>query len=388
MALPLKYNLRNLIVRKSSTLATAFTIGLTVGVYLLVMALAHGIDATLASSGEPLNLIVLRQGSTAELNSFVTHENLRNISYLDGVAREGDKPLVAPELITLIYKARKGMSQGSNITIRGIGPMSTKLRSGFAITSGRTFTPGLAEAIVSRRIAERFQGMEIGDKFRVQAADFQIVGLFDAGGKAFESEIWVDFNALANATKRNEGSSSVLLRVTSPAAMDSLAKRISDDQRLQLSAMPEIKFYEDQQGMASGLLKGLAVFIAFIMAIGAAFAGMNTMYAAVARRTKEIGTLRVLGFSRRSILIAFVLEAVAISIVGAGIGILFTLPLNFVSTGTANFVTFSEIAFNFRVTPSLMLAALIFGSIIGFIGSLLPSIRAARFKIVDALRAA
>ncbi len=388
MALPLKYNLRNLIVRKSSTLATAFTIGLTVGVYLLVMALAHGIDATLASSGEPLNLIVLRQGSTAELNSFVTHENLRNISYLDGVAREGDKPLVAPELITLIYKARKGMSQGSNITIRGIGPMSTKLRSGFAIASGRTFAPGLAEAIVSRRIAERFQGMQIGDKFRVQATDFQIVGLFDAGGKAFESEIWVDFNALANATKRNEGSSSVLLRVTSPAAMDSLAKRISDDQRLQLSATPEIKFYEDQQGMASGLLKGLAVFIAFIMAIGAAFAGMNTMYAAVARRAKEIGTLRVLGFSRRSILIAFVLEAVAISIVGAAIGILFTLPLNFVSTGTANFVTFSEIAFNFRVTPPLMLAALIFGSIIGFIGSLLPSIRAARFKIVDALRAA
>jgi len=230
--------------------------------------------------------------------------------------------------------------------------------------------------------------MEIGDKFRVQATDFQIVGLFDAGGKAFESEIWVDFNALANATKRDQGSSSVLLRVTSPAAMDSLAKRISDDQRLQLSAVPEIKFYEDQQGMASGLLKGLAVFIAFIMAIGAAFAGMNTMYAAVARRTKEIGTLRVLGFSRRSILIAFVLEAVAISLVGAAIGILFTLPLNFVSTGTANFVTFSEIAFNFRVTPRLMLAALIFGSIIGFIGSLLPSIRAARFKIVDALRAA
>ena len=388
MALPLKYNIRNLIVRKSSTLATAFTIGLTVGVYLLVMALAHGIDATLTSSGEPLNLIVLRQGSTAELNSFVTHENLRNISYLDGVAREGDQPLAAPELITLIYKARRGLTQGSNITIRGIGPMSTKLRSGFSIVSGRMFTPGLAEAIVSQRITERFQGMEVGDKFRVQATDFQIVGLFEAGGKAFESEIWVDFNALANATKRLDGSSSVLLHVTNPAALDSLAKRISDDQRLQLKAMPEIKFYEDQQGTASGLLKGLAVFIAFIMAIGAAFAGMNTMYAAVARRTKEIGTLRVLGFSRRSILVAFVLEAIAISIVGAGIGILFALPLNFVSTGTANFVTFSEIAFNFRVTPPLMLGALIFGTVIGFIGSLLPSIRAARFRIVDALRAA
>jgi ABC-type antimicrobial peptide transport system permease subunit len=291
-------------------------------------------------------------------------------------------------LITLIYKARKGMTQGSNIQIRGVGPMSTKLRSGFEMVAGRTFQPGLAEAIVSRRIAERFQGMGIGDKFRVQATDYTITGLFDAGGKAFESEIWVDFNSLASATKRDQGSSSALLRVNDSAALNALAKRISDDQRLQLKAVPERQFYEDQQGAVSGLLKGLAVFIAFIMAIGAAFAGMNTMYAAVARRTKEIGTLRVLGFRRRSILAAFVLESIAISIVGAVIGILFALPLNFVSTGTANFLTFSEIAFNFRVTPRLMLWALVFGVVIGVLGSLLPSIRAARFKIVDALRSA
>ena len=386
MALPIKYNLRNLIVRKSSTFATAFTVGLTVGVYLLVAALAQGIDATLASSGEPMNLIVVREGSTAELNSSVSKENLRNISFLDGVAREGDQPMIAPEQITLIYKPRKGMTQGSNIMVRGIGPMSTKLRSGFQLVSGRMFKPGLFEAIVSRRIAERFQGMGLGDKFRVQTTEFEVVGIFEAGGKAFESESWADINALSNATKRDD-STSVLLRVTDPSAMGSLARRISDDQRLHLKAMPEIKFYEDQQGMASGLLKGLAVFIAFIMAIGAAFAGMNTMYAAVARRTKEIGTLRVLGFSRRSILVSFVLEAIAISVLGAAIGIVLALPLNFVSTGTANFVTFSEIAFNFRVTPSLMLGALIFGGVIGFIGSLLPAIRAARFKIVDALRA-
>lgn len=387
MALPLKYNLRNLVVRKSSTLTTAFTIGLTVGVYLMVMALAQGIDLTLATSGEPLNLIVLREGSTAELNSFVTNENLRDIEYMDGVARESDKPLAAPEMITLIYKARKGMSQGSNVQIRGVGPMSTKLRSGFTIVQGRTFQPGLTEAIVPRRIAERFQGMDIGDKFRVQTTDFTVVGLFDAGGKAFESEIWVDFNQLAGATKRDQGSSSVLLRVNNAAALDSLAKRITDDQRLHLKALPERRFYEEQQG-ASGLLKALAAFIAFIMAIGAAFAGMNTMYAAVARRTKEIGTLRVLGFKRRSILAAFVLESIGISLVGALIGILVTLPLNFISTGTANFVTFSEIAFNFRVTPKLMLLAIVFGIVIGLLGSLLPSIRAARFKIVDALRAA
>ncbi len=385
MALPLKYNFRNITVRKSSTLATAFTIGLTVGVYLMVMALAHGIDLTLASSGEPNNLIVLREGSTAELNSTVTRDNLNNLIYLDGVEREGDQPLAAPETLTLIYKARKGMSQGSNVTIRGIGPMSNKLRSGFKIIAGRMFQPGLTEAVVSKRISERFQGLDVGDKFRVQATDYTVVGLFEAGGKAFESEIWVDVNSLASATKR-DSYSSVLLRVKDPMVLASLAKRITDDQRLHLKALPERTFYEDQQGSASGVLKGLAVFIAFIMAVGAGFAGMNTMYAAVARRTKEIGTLRVLGFRRRSILAAFVLESMAIAIVGVGIGILLALPLNFVSTGTANFSNFSEIAFNFRVTPDLMLSALIFGAGIGFLGSLLPSIRASRFKIVDALR--
>lgn len=386
MALPLKYNFRNITVRKSSTLATAFTIGLTVGVFLMVMALARGIDLTLASSGEPLNLIVLREGSTAELNSSVSRENLNDLMYLEGVVREGDQPLAAPESITLIYKARKGMSQGSNVTIRGVGPMSSKLRSGFKTVAGRMFQTGLSEAIVSSRIAERFQGLGVGDKFRVQTTDYTVVGLFDASGKAFESEIWVDVNSLASATKR-ETFSSVLLRAKDQTTLASLTKRISDDQRLHLKAVPEQAFYEQQQGTASGVLKGLAVFISFIMAVGAAFAGMNTMYASVARRTKEIGTLRVLGFSRRSILAAFVLESIVIAAIGAGIGIVLALPLNLVSTGTANFVTFSEIAFNFRVTPDLMLWALVFGVGIGFLGSLLPSIRASRFKIVDALRA-
>ena len=386
MALPLKYNIRNIVVRKGSTLATAFTIGLTVAVFLMVMALARGIDLTLASSGEPLNMIVLREGSTAELNSSVTRENFNDLMYLDGVEREADKPLAAGELVTLIYKARKGMSQGSNVTVRGVGPMSFKLRSGFQTVGGRIFQPGLTEAVVSKRISERFQGLDIGDRFRIQTTDYTVVGLFDSAGKAFESEIWVDINSLASTTKR-DGYSSVLMRVKDQNALAALSKRITDDPKLHLKAVSERGFYEDQQGTASGALKGLAVFISFIMAVGAGFAGMNTMYAAVARRTKEIGTLRVLGFSRLSILIAFILESVAIALIGAAIGILLALPLNFVSTGTSNWVTFSEIAFNFRVTFDLMIFALIFGGVIGLIGSLLPSIRASRFKIVDALRA-
>jgi putative ABC transport system permease protein len=387
MALPLKYNLRNIIVRKGSTLATAFTIGLTVAVFLLVMALARGIDSTLASSGELLNMIVLREGSTAELNSSITQENFKDLMYLDGVARENEQPLAAGENITLIYKARKGMSQGSNITIRGVGPMSFKLRSGFKVVSGRLFQPGLTEAVVSKRIAERFQGLEIGDKFRIQTTDYTVVGLFDSAGKAFESEIWVDINSLASTTKRTDSFSIALLRVKDQNALNALTKRITDDPKLHLKATSERSFYEEQQGQASGALKALAVFITFIMAVGAGFAGMNTMYAAVARRTKEIGTLRVLGFGRLSILIAFLLESVAIALIGAAIGIVLSLPLNFVSTGTSNWVTFSEIAFNFRVTPDLMVWALMFGAVIGFVGSLFPSIRASRFRIVDALRA-
>ncbi|HZM99915.1 MAG TPA: ABC transporter permease [Pyrinomonadaceae bacterium] len=386
MALPLKYNIRNIIVRKGSTLATAFTIGLTVAVFLLVMALARGIDLTLASSGEPLNLIVLREGSTAELNSSVSREQFNDLVYLDGVQRESDKPMATGETITLIYKPRKGMSQGSNVMVRGVGPMSFKLRSGFQTVAGRLFQPGLTEAVVSKRIAERFQGLDIGDKFRIQTTDYTVVGLFDSAGKAFESEIWVDNNSLASTTNR-ETYSSVLMRVNDQNALTALSKRITDDPKLHLKAVSERVFYEDQQGAASGMLKGLAVFISFIMAVGAGFAGMNTMYAAVARRTKEIGTLRVLGFGRLSILVAFLLESVAIAVIGAAIGILLSLPLNFVSTGTSNWQNFSEIAFNFRVTPDLMIFALIFGGVIGFVGSLLPSIRAARFKIVDALRA-
>lgn len=385
MPLPIKYNLRNLTVRKGTTFATAASIALTVAVFLMVMALARGIDATLASSGEPLNMIVVRNGSTAELSSNVSREELETIRYLEGVAREGNEPLAAPELVTLIYRARRGQAQGANVTIRGVGPMSTTLRSGFDLFEGRMFEPGIAEAIVSRRIAERFQAFEIGDRFRLQGTDFTVVGLFDAGGKAFESEVWVDVNALRSATRR-DSYSSVLLRVESPAAMARLEKRIADDRRLQMKAVSERAWYEDQQGPTSGVIKGLGVFIAIIMAVGAAFAGMNTMYAAVSNRTREIGTLRVLGFSRTAVMAAFVIESVAIALVGACVGIVMALPLNLVSTGTSNFQTFSEIAFNFRVTPDLMLFALVFGGGIGLFGSLLPSIRASRLGIVDALR--
>jgi len=386
MPLPLKYNWRNLTVRKMTTLATALSIGITVGVFVMVLALAQGIDLTLSTSGEPLNLVVVRNGSTAESSSDVSLESLNTIKFLDGVARDGAEPIVSPEIVTLIYRARKGQSQGSNVTIRGVGPMAMRLRSGFQLVQGRMFNAGLPEAVVAKRISERFQGLDVGDKFRILATEYTVVGIFDAGGKAFESEMWVDVSSLRNTINR-DSYSSVLVRATNAAAMSTLTKRISDDQRLQLSDVSEQKWYQDQQGVVSGAIKAFGFFIAIIMAFGAAFAGMNTIYAAVASRTKEIGTLRVLGFGRTSILLAFVLESTLIAIAGSLLGILIALPLNFISTGTSNFVTFSEIAFKFTVTPMLMIAAIIFGGAIGLLGSILPSIRASRYTIVEALRA-
>ncbi|HZS46916.1 MAG TPA: FtsX-like permease family protein [Blastocatellia bacterium] len=385
MPLPLKYNFRNLVVRKGTTIATALSLGITIAVFLMVMALAKGIDLTLETSGEPLNLLVLRNGSTAELNSDVTRENLNNLQFLDGIGRDGDQPKVAPEIVTVIYKAHKGETQGGNVTIRGVTPMSSALRTGFNLVQGRMLKYGLAEAVVSKRMSDRFQGLDIGDKFKVGSTEYSIVGIFEAGGKTFESEIWADVNSLRNALNR-ESYSSVLIRAKDSNALAALAKRITNDPQLQLKAEAEQDFYLEQQGPTTLSLKILAAFIAIIMSIGAGFAGMNTMYAAVAQRTREIGTLRVLGFGRASILTSFVLEALVIAVIGVAIGVLLSLPLNFVSAGTSNNTTFSEVAFNFRVTPWLIAIAFVFGIAVGLFGSVLPSVQAARFKIVDALR--
>jgi putative ABC transport system permease protein len=340
MALPIKYSVRNLVVRKWTTVTTALSMGITIAVFLMVMALARGIEMTLATSGEPLNVMVLRNGSTAELSSDVSLDNLNALQFLDGIERDGDKPKIAPEMIVLIYKAHKGESQGGNVTIRGAGPMSIPVRAGFKMVQGRMYQKGMTEAVVSKRMSDRFQGLDIGDKFRIRATDYTVTGIFDAGGKTFDSEIWVDGDSLKNAVNRNSYSS-VLLRAKDASAQSALIKRITDDPQLQLKAVKEQDYYKDQQGTTTDTMKGIAYFIAIIMSVGAGFAGMNTMYAAVSLRTKEIGTLRVLGFSSFSILATFVLESMAIALVGVGIGILLSMPLNFVSAGTTNGTTFS-----------------------------------------------
>jgi len=385
MAIPLKYNLRNLRVRWMTTLMTAASIFLTVLVFVVLMALAQGLQLSLKTTGQSLNVIIMREGSQSEATSSVTRESLQVIKYLAGIAKtDKGEPWVSPELIVLINLPRRGQTQGSNVTIRGLGPDGPSLRPEFKMVEGRFFRSGLREVIVSKRIAERFENCALGDRLKFAKGYWTVVGTFDAGGTAYDSEIWTDTNDLGGDFDRDVYST-VMVRAVDASALARLKDQISNDRRLHLKPQTEREYYENQTRSAAPI-KALGMFIAALMAVGASFAAMNTMYAAVARRTKEIGTLRVLGFSRGSILLSFVIESVLIAAVGGLPGCLVSLLANGVTTGTTNFATFSEVAFNFRVTPGLLLNGMVFAVVMGVIGGFFPAWRAAHENIVSALR--
>jgi putative ABC transport system permease protein len=385
MAIPLKYNARNLVVRKTTTLMTAFSITLTVAVFVVLMALGQGLQTSLSATGQPLNVLIMREGSQSESMSSVSRDSLQVIKYLHGIAKtEKGEPWVSPELIILINLPRRGETQGSNVTIRGLGPDGPALRPEFKIIEGRFFRSGLREVIASKKIASRFQNCGLGDKVKFAKGYWTVVGIFDAGSTAYDSEIWTDVNDLATDFDRG-AYSSVMVRAEGVSSLASLRDQVSSDRRLHLKPQTEREYYESQTRSAAPI-KALGMFIAVLMAVGASFAAMNTMYAAVARRTKEIGTLRVLGYSRGSILFSFVLESVLIALLGGALGCLLALPVNGLTTGTTNFTTFSEVAFNFRVTPALLLSGMIFAVVMGFLGGFFPAWRAAHENIVTALR--
>ena len=385
MAIPLKYNLRNLAVRRTTTLMTAFSITLTVTVFVVLMALARGLETSLSATGHPLNVLVMRDGSQSETQSSVQRDSLQVIRYLEGIAKnEKGEPWVSPELIVLINLPRRGQAQGSNVTIRGLTPAGFSLRPEFKLVEGRQFRSGLREVIVSKKISDRFQNCGLGDKVKFAKGYWTVVGIFEVGNTAYASEIWTDPEDLGQDFDR-DAYSSVFLRAVDSSTLNRLKQQLADDRRLHLKAQTEREYYEKQTSSAAPI-KALGIFIAGLMAVGASFASMNTMYAAVARRTKEIGALRVLGFSRGSILLSFVIESILIALVGGAIGCLLALPVNGVTTGTTNFTTFSELAFNFRVTPRLLLNGMIFAVLMGLIGGLFPAWRAAHENIVTALR--
>ena len=386
MAIPLKYNWRNLVVRRNTTLLTAFSITLTVAVFVVLMALANGLETSLSATGHALNIVILREGSQAEGFSSVSHDALQVIKYLDGVAKDDrGEPFVSPESIVLTSLLRQGRTQGANVTIRGLGPDGLALRPHFKIEEGRSFRSGLREVIVSRNIAERFQNCALGDRLKLGREYWTVVGIFSAGTSAYNSEIWTDVDGLMDVFRR-ANYNDVFVRVTSAAAGAQIQDRVANDRRLHLKSVTERNYFESQMETATPI-RVFGSLVAVLMAIGASFAGMNTMYAAVARRTREIGTLRALGFSRASVLVSFVVESVLIATMGGLLGCLLSLGINGVTTGTTNFTSFSEMAFDFQVSPALLATGMGFAVFMGLVGGFLPAWRASHQNVVNALRA-
>ncbi len=383
---PIKYNVRSLRARWVSSLMTVLGTGLVVWASILAFGLADGLDHTLEVSGEPLDLIVMRKGATAETNSIVNESAAREMATLDGIAVDaaGEK-LCSPELVVVVNTARRGNTGSGNMIVRGVTPMARQLRSNFRLIAGRENKPGVREAITSRQMADRFEGAGLDEEMDVFGSKFTIVGLFEAGHGATESEIWTDLDVLGQTTKREGVRSSMQIRANSADDARQLADRIAGDEQFGLAALAEPEYFADQA--KSGLaIKIVGRLIAIILTIGAMFAVANTMYAAVASRAREIGTLRALGFNRRTVLFSFLLESLVLCLIGGAVGCLGALPLNGLSTGTANWATFSELTFAFRFGPAVLIQAVILAALMGTVGGLFPAIRATRMKIVDALR--
>ena len=384
--MPLGYNVRNVMVRWRATVATVMGVALVVAVYVLVQSLAAGLEKSSGSTGDPRNVLITRQGATAESSSQVTREQYKIIPFLPQVARDAqDRPLASADVVVLINLPRLENRGEANVLVRGLSPLGRELRPQVRLAEGRWFTPGQREVVASRRLAARFAHLEVGGRFRTAGADLTVVGWMEGGGCAFDSEIWMDADEARSLFDR-EMYSSVLVRVKDPASLQPLLDRLEADKRLPLKAEVETEYYRQQTKTATPI-KILGNFLATMMSIGAIFAAMNTMYASVGARTREIDTLRVLGFRRRTILLSFLVEGAILAFIGGVLGCLLALPMHGYSTGTMGFESFSEVVFQFRITPWLAGKGLIFAVLVGVGGSLLPAWRAARLPVIAALKA-
>lgn len=386
MAIPIKYNIRNMKLRKGLTIMTALGIALTVTTAVFIMALLAGLQKAFKSTGNPLNVLVLRKGSTSELTGPFPAENFQTLKTLPGIAKDknGD-PLVSGEITVVIVLPRKDGSGEANVTVRGLMQDGLELRPTVKLADGRWFTPGQREVVVSKSIRKRFTHAGVGDSLEFGKGAWKVVGVFDAGGMAYESEIWGDVNQMTSDFDRQGVYSSAYLRATDPVAAEALKHRVSDDQRLKLDSLLEPEYYATQT-KSGAVIQFIGWLVAFIMAVGSSFAAMNTMYAAVAYRSREIATLRVIGFSRPSILTSFVLESLLLALLGAIVGIILMLPFNGMTTGTQNQVTFSEVVFGLQMTPGVVAAAIVFALLMGLCGGIFPAWSASRREILAALR--
>jgi ABC-type lipoprotein release transport system permease subunit len=338
-----------------------------------------------AGTGHPLQLIVLRKGTDAELTSSIKQEPYQIMRQLPGIARTAaGEPMASPEALTIVNLESTEFPDGVNVAVRGMLPIGVEMRDE-VIQQGRMFTPSLREVVVGESIAKRNPEARLGKEIHFGRGFWKVVGVFSAGDSAANSEIWVDLNQLRGDFEVSSGSQSLLLRAVSENAREELQKKIADDQRLEADTMEEKEYYAKLT--ESGVfLEYLGCSVAFIMAIGSAFAATNTMYAAVARRSREIGTLRALGFTRQAILFSFVVESICLALIGGVLGILIALPINGLTTGVGNFKTFSETAFQFKVTPFGVMVGMLFAATIGALGGFLPAWSASRKGIVEAMR--
>jgi len=389
MALPIRYNIRNLRQRWKVTLLAIFGIALVVAAVVVISSMAAGFQATLRSTGSDQNAIVTQRGSLSELTSWISIGNAQTIMTDPRIVRDSNgTPLASCEIVVIASLLKKSDNLATNVTLRGVSPLAFKVRNGIKLVQGRMFEPGLFEIIVGKNIADRVKGLDIGDTIKVQRKELKVVGQFTAEGSAFESEMWGDYNALGPAVGRNGGCESLTVRLSSPSVLAGFDKDLRANPQMQVQADSEKTYYENQSGGLSMALKILAGFVGIVMGIGAVFGAMNTMYAIVSQRTREIGTLRALGFSRLSILLSFVMESVLLALVGGIVGCLLAVPMNGFTAATGQTASFSELAFAFKITPAIVLVGLVFAVLMGFVGGLLPALRASQMPITKALREA
>jgi ABC-type lipoprotein release transport system permease subunit len=385
MAIPLKYNLRNLFVRRVSTAMTAGGIALVVAVFVIMMALVAGLRSTIAETGSPDNLVVLRKGATTETYSGLSVDQFNALKFLGSIRRDDQgNPYASPELPVQVLFEREGGGR-ENIVVRGVLPVALEVHEKVHIIQGRMFNPSVGEVIVGKGLVGHYRNCALGSSLRFGRGTWKVVGIFDAGGSSFESEVWGDLHDVQADVRRGDYYATVRLKCLPGADQAAMIKRLQDDPRINLDAQSEPDYYKEQSA-AAVQLRRLGMIVAVIMGIGAVFGAMNTMYASVAGRVPEIGTLRALGFGPGAVLGSFLLESLILALCAGVIGVVLALPINGITTTFANFLTFSTLAFGFRVTPAIVVEALLFSAVMGLFGGWLPAWRAMRMQVVDALR--
>jgi ABC-type antimicrobial peptide transport system permease subunit len=385
---PLVYSVRNLWTRKLTTALTAGGMALVVFVFATVLMLEAGLREALVATGQYDNVVVTRRAAGNEVQSGIERNQAAVIESQPEIAvGPGGVREVSKEAVVLIAQPKRGTGVATNITVRGVGAQGLRLRPQVRVASGRMFRPDSTEITVGRSIAERFEGVGIGERLRFGGREWTVVGVFDAGGSGFDSEIWGDAEQMMQSFRR-QAYSSVIARLVDPAQFERLKARLEADPRMAVDVKRERIFYEEQSEMMANFIRILGLTLSVIFSIGAMIGAMITMYAAVANRTGEIGSLRALGFRRGAILTAFLAEALALAVLGWVIGLALASLMQLVQISTMNWQSFSELAFRFALTPEIVAQSFVFAVAMGLAGGVLPAVRAARLKIVDALRAA